>query len=182
MTIARVLADIGAERVAQNEKWGEQNHPDGTALTGDSERAENARSICQAAALNGYTTWRHVLAEEVSEAFAESDPAALRAELIQVAAVACAWAEAIDRRTPRITVTCALEDRTYDEPDRPHHFATVEDAIEEVTSMGWHELTDGRLLCHELDDDHAELGSRVGVVSQDGPHREGCDCLSCTYE
>lgn len=86
------------------------------------------------------------------------------------------------RRQARITVACALGDRDYEEPDRPHHFANVEDAIEEVTSMGWHELNDGRVLCHELDEDHAELGSRVGVVNQDGPHQQSCDCWSCTYE
>jgi hypothetical protein len=82
----------------------------------------------------------------------------------------------------RITVTCALGDRDYDEPHRPHHFDNVEDAIEEVTSMGWHELNDGRVLCHEPDEDHAELGSSVGIVNQDGPHQQGCDCWSCTYE
>lgn len=86
------------------------------------------------------------------------------------------------RREARITVTCALGDRDYEEPDRPHHFANVEDAIEEVTSMGWHELNDGRVLCHEQDEDHAELGSSVGVVYQDGPHQQGCACWSCTYE
>jgi hypothetical protein len=35
----------------------------------------------------------------VAEALAEDDPTLLRAELIQVAAVAVAWVEAIDRRT-----------------------------------------------------------------------------------
>jgi hypothetical protein len=99
MTIARVLADIGAERVAQNEKWGEQNHPDGTGITGDDERAANARHVCQAMASIGQGCWRDVLWEEVAEAFAEKDPPALRAELVQVAAVAAAWIEAIDRRT-----------------------------------------------------------------------------------
>jgi hypothetical protein len=86
------------------------------------------------------------------------------------------------RREARITVTCALEDRTYDEPDRPHHFANIEDALDEVTSMGWHELNDGRVLCHEEDEDHFELGPRIGIVNQDGPHQQGCPCWSCTYE
>jgi len=86
------------------------------------------------------------------------------------------------RTSTRIVVTCALEDRAYDEPDRPHHFDNIEDAIEEVTSMGWHELLDGRVLCHEQDKDHAELGSRVGIVNQDGPHSKGCHCWGCTYE
>lgn len=40
-----------------------------------------------------------MLLEEVAEAFAESDDARLRAELVQVAAVAQAWIESIDRRS-----------------------------------------------------------------------------------
>jgi malonyl CoA-acyl carrier protein transacylase len=43
-------------------------------------------------------TWEHILTEEHYEAMAEEDPTRLREELIQVAAVAVAWVEAIDRR------------------------------------------------------------------------------------
>jgi hypothetical protein len=56
---------------------------------------------CQSAADGGYLDWLHILREEVAEAFAESDPAKLRAELVQVAAVAVNWVEAIDRRAAR---------------------------------------------------------------------------------
>lgn len=42
--------------------------------------------------------WRHILDEEVAEALAETDPERLRAELVQVAAVAVQWIEALDRR------------------------------------------------------------------------------------
>jgi hypothetical protein len=45
--------------------------------------------------------WVDILEEEVAEAAAESDPAKLRAELVQVAAVAVAWIEAIDRRAAK---------------------------------------------------------------------------------
>jgi len=38
------------------------------------------------------------MAEEVAEAFAETDAALLRTELIQVAAVIAAWVSDIDRR------------------------------------------------------------------------------------
>ena len=41
----------------------------------------------------------HLVREEVAEAFAESDPARLREELIQVAALAVSWVEKIDART-----------------------------------------------------------------------------------
>lgn len=94
---ASVLAEVAAERRRQDSRWGEQNHPDGTgdAYTDD---AALARKECERAADNGDLTWRHILLEEVAEAMAEREPADLRRELIQVAAVAVAWAEALDRR------------------------------------------------------------------------------------
>ena len=47
----------------------------------------------------GRLTWLHILREEVYEGFAEADAADLAEELIQVAATAACWAEAIERRT-----------------------------------------------------------------------------------
>lgn len=96
-----VLAEVYDERVAQETKWGEQNHPDGTGLPEDRQHADMARHLCEVAFASGNGSWRHILAEEVCEAFAESDPARLREELVQVAAVAAAWVEAIDRRERR---------------------------------------------------------------------------------
>jgi hypothetical protein len=92
-----VLVEIAYEREAQDRKWGEQNHPDGTGRPGDADMAILDRAKCKA---NGpeEDNWRDILQEEVSEAFAETDPARLRIELIQVAAVATAWIEHIDRR------------------------------------------------------------------------------------
>jgi hypothetical protein len=95
---AGVLAEVKAERERQDAKWGEQNHNDGTGNKSQQEHAEQARRWCQAAFGSGYGTWSDVLAEEVAEVNAERDPARLRAELIQVAAVAVAWVAAIDRR------------------------------------------------------------------------------------
>ncbi|MFF8910196.1 hypothetical protein [Streptomyces olivaceoviridis] len=104
---AVVLAEVAYERARQDQRWGEQNHPDGTgprvpalvgALCYADEAADRARLACQSAARSGKTTWRLVLGEEVLEALAEDDPAKLRSELLQVAAVAVAWVEAIDRR------------------------------------------------------------------------------------
>lgn len=40
----------------------------------------------------------HRMCDEFYEAMAERDPAKLRAELLQVSAVAAAWVESIDRR------------------------------------------------------------------------------------
>lgn len=95
----RVLGEVLAERARQDERWGEQNHPDGTGQYPETISADVARMVCQSAAEGGYLDWLHILREEVAEAFAESDPAQLRAELVQVAAVAVAWIESIDRRT-----------------------------------------------------------------------------------
>ncbi|HET6917266.1 MAG TPA: hypothetical protein VFH56_14325 [Acidimicrobiales bacterium] len=96
---AAVTREVIQERVRQEAKWGEQNHPDGTGPTIPTlNAAERARYECDYAHRNGNGTWRHILYEEVAEAFAEIDPKRLREELIQVAAVAVAWVEAIDRR------------------------------------------------------------------------------------
>jgi hypothetical protein len=99
--LAAVLGEIAGERTRQDAKFGEQNHPDGTGNKSQQDLAEDARKWCESAFGSGYGTWSDVLAEEVAEANAERDPARLRAELVQVAAVACAWIEAIDRRTAR---------------------------------------------------------------------------------
>jgi hypothetical protein len=101
----RILSEILRERTRQDQKWGEQNHPDGTGpqhvwvFTGPAAFvAESVRSECQRKAADGFCTWLDILLEEAAEAFAESDSAKLREELIQVAAVAVSWVEAIDRR------------------------------------------------------------------------------------
>lgn len=113
-----MLGRILYERMRQDAKWGEQNHPDGTGprkkplyelaphdRDGYSPSAARitqlARRNCDAAAQRGELTWRDILLEEVFEALAEDDPARLREELVQVAAVAAAWTEAIDRRAAR---------------------------------------------------------------------------------
>ncbi|GAA1639881.1 hypothetical protein GCM10009733_041280 [Nonomuraea maheshkhaliensis] len=97
-SLARVLADVAAERVAQDVRFGMQLLPDGTGGEGTAKESDEARRSTDEAAGGGRLTWRHILAEEVLEAFAESDPERLRAELIQVAAVAVKWTQALDRR------------------------------------------------------------------------------------
>lgn len=114
-----VLAAIRGERSRQDAKWGEQNHPDGTGPDssplgrirqvhargkGPSKQfaqgmADMAKQATDEAAEAGTLTFADILIEEVFEALAESDPAKLRTELIQTAAVATQWVEAIDRRT-----------------------------------------------------------------------------------
>lgn len=95
----KVLGEVENERARQEAKWGEQNHPDGTGVLGnETELADLCKKATDEAFEAGRGTWKHILREEYAEAMAESDPARLREELVQVAAVAVAWIEAIDRR------------------------------------------------------------------------------------
>lgn len=109
MATEQVLVEVKGERLRQEAKWGEQNHPNGTGdiwefCSGQhtgwaKDAADDARRRCQEASTKPWgDTYALILNEEVAEAFAEDDPALVREELIQVAAVAVAWVEAIDRR------------------------------------------------------------------------------------
>ena len=109
--------EVERELRRQTRKFGEQNHRDAhpalldrdggaspQRLAEDLEipTASRAKFICNAAARAGHPYWSAILVEEVAEAVAEiGDDAKLRAELVQVAAVAVAWIEAIDRRGGR---------------------------------------------------------------------------------
>ncbi|MEU4575743.1 NUDIX domain-containing protein [Nonomuraea sp. ATR24] len=97
-SLAKVLAEVAAERAAQDARFGMQALPDGTGGAAAAEAAGAARRETDEAARDGALTWRHILMEEVLEAAAESDPEPLRAELVQVAAVAVKWLQALDRR------------------------------------------------------------------------------------
>lgn len=93
-----VTGEVAAECQRQVELWGEQNHPDGTALSEDASLAEDVKRLNDMFVATGNLTWRDILWEEVREAFAESDRDRLREELVQVAAVAVSWVNALDRR------------------------------------------------------------------------------------
>lgn len=108
MKVLSVLGEVVAERERQDAKWGQQNHLDGTGDDRHLFRTASretygtlcylARTMCQHAAEQGTVTFADIFMEEVFEALAESDPAKLRTELIQSAAVLVAWVEAMDRR------------------------------------------------------------------------------------
>lgn len=103
------LDEIAAERARQDARWGEQNHTDGTGphrglgLAGWAptypEWRDRIRETVNTLAERDDSQWALILLEEVFEALAEADPTTVRAELVQVAAVAAQWIEAIDRRT-----------------------------------------------------------------------------------
>ncbi|KFU82915.1 hypothetical protein SAMN04489729_4256 [Amycolatopsis lurida] len=105
-----VLVEVAEERGRQDAKWGRQDHADGTGpdepnqvrfCVTVAEAADFARWRTDLAARHDAPTFADLLTEETFEALAEKDPAALRAELVQVAAVAVCWIEAIDRRAAR---------------------------------------------------------------------------------
>jgi hypothetical protein len=102
-----IVIEVLTERYNQHEKWGEQSHPmiadvtdeavaDGHAYFG--EMADRYKALNARSAAEGRLDWAGILLEEVYEALAEVDPEHQRAELVQVAAVAVAAIEAIDRR------------------------------------------------------------------------------------
>ena len=98
---AGILCELAAERKRQTAKHGDQSHlPDGTgpAAAGLADWAKQRTDAASQATGDGTVTFEHILTEEWAEALAEDQPAALRAELIQVAAVAVQWIEAIDKR------------------------------------------------------------------------------------
>jgi hypothetical protein len=97
-----ILEEVRAERRRQDEKWGQQDWPDGTGAPEFFAMREYSRLRCQASELDGTTTWEKILTEEYFEALAEADDGLLRAELIQCQAVLCAWVGAIDRRRAQI--------------------------------------------------------------------------------
>lgn len=101
--VVSVASEVVQERFAQHEKYGERNYPNFPPQTPEQvliskREAADARAVCQRAFAEGIGSYGHILQEEIYEAWAEyDDPQALRAELIQVAAVAVAWVEKIDR-------------------------------------------------------------------------------------
>lgn len=108
--ISSVARDVLEERWRQIAKWGDQRHHD----IPEYSDPESFRRFHQDAA-DGYKlqfaaaeaisygpSWHIILMEELHEALAEAgeggNPAALREELVQTAAVVLAWIEDLDGR------------------------------------------------------------------------------------
>jgi hypothetical protein len=98
--MSRLVVGIVMERLRQRAAFPaeERGLPDGTGGAGFENRRDQMRRLCDLASQEGRLTHAHILEEEVAEALAETDPAKLREELVQVAAVAVKWIEEIDRR------------------------------------------------------------------------------------
>jgi hypothetical protein len=121
MSAARdVLADVAKERSRQDSKWGQQDHldlvpgsADDPATLADVTRthlmplADDVRRLVDRLAGEGRSSWVLIALEELAEALEAAalldgtrrSVDALRTEVVQLAAVAVQWAQAIDRRT-----------------------------------------------------------------------------------
>jgi hypothetical protein len=96
---ARVLAEVEAERTRQDAKWGQQDHAwVGAGMRYEAPSSEVARARCEYRFALRTGTYADILLEEVYEAIDALDDHEARKELVQVAAVAVAAIQAIDRR------------------------------------------------------------------------------------
>ncbi len=95
-----ILLEVHDERRRQDARFGEQNHRDGLGhpMAFDYPTEWRAKESYEHAKRTNDLTWCHVLGEEFCEALHAGNVDRLREELIQVAAVAVAWIECIDRR------------------------------------------------------------------------------------
>lgn len=117
-------AALVAQKRAKNAlKWGEQNWPNGT---GPSERRTRRREAAWAevdsGVKSGRVTYYQILREEFAELACEADDERVLAELIDVAAVALDWADAVLRRNAA-KIEAAAESST------PTPAATDDDAL-----------------------------------------------------
>ena len=115
--IAEVAADVIVERARQHGKWGAQDCPNLFLEAQYSLHASDVQRVtCQERFRQGIGSWADILLEELAEGLDEARRAAmapagsadregalndLRDELVQVAAVAAAWVEAVDREIRR---------------------------------------------------------------------------------
>lgn len=100
-----IVAEMLVERSRQDKKWGVQNHPSiidpdrwGAHYDYGIPSEAAAKQACDDAAKFGEQTWASIAIEELSESVYAVNDELRREELIQLAAVALAWIECIDRR------------------------------------------------------------------------------------
>lgn len=100
--LMELAMEVFKEVKRQDERWGEQNHEDGTGpdeTMPDHRMYDGCLYDVRTALNEGKETWALILLEEVFEVLVEDDPKSIREELVQVAAVAQNWISAIDRRS-----------------------------------------------------------------------------------
>lgn len=96
-----LLQAVQRERDRQEVKWGVQDHPSFGDASQEFRTAVEHRVKAQVnqAASEGRLNWDLILSEEIAEANAQlTNNDNLKEELIQVAAVAIAWIESVNRQ------------------------------------------------------------------------------------
>lgn len=176
INILTVLGEVRAERTHQDDMWGaDRDQPNGTGLPGSLHDSRKARSLCKQAFEQGRGTWRHILDEEMCEAFAESDPHLLRAELVQVAAVAVAWIENLDRNialeamkvsAPSRSSIGGKTDRKGTTVDRPKVYQEKPKTVE---ALVWTGENLGDMLSFVNNVDVAKRGDMFCIEPDNGP-------------
>ncbi|MFE3149119.1 hypothetical protein ACFXJ6_21095 [Streptomyces sp. NPDC059218] len=71
---------------------------DGTGTPGDDARAQCARTSLQTMTNRGETAWRDIVWVQLADAFAEKDPARLRAALAELVETTTRWIDALNQR------------------------------------------------------------------------------------
>lgn len=110
----QIFYEIEGERGNQDKKWGQQDHPsldrvllDRPGSCNPERMAEHyeipsenrGKFLCDNSFHWKQGTYAHILIEELCEVVAcLDDEVAMREELVQLAAVAVAWIECIDRK------------------------------------------------------------------------------------
>jgi NTP pyrophosphatase (non-canonical NTP hydrolase) len=93
-----IFQEIKQERVRQDEKWKEQNHPivNEEVIRGFISE-QSAKDWCDIATQEKCLTWGHIIIEEIAEALHAPNKESMREELVQCAAVIVAMIESLDR-------------------------------------------------------------------------------------
>jgi hypothetical protein len=107
--LSPIFTEVLKERINQDREWGEQNHPMIGTSIGSIFKAPIPDNAVLRASLKNFKHrnstsnkgWFDILLEEVCEAFIEPAPEKQREEMIQVAAVAIAIIEYLDRKIER---------------------------------------------------------------------------------
>jgi hypothetical protein len=120
-----ILDEIAVRRARQRTAYGADEHalPDGTGQYPEIIDADATRMVCEQAAEGGYLDWLHIVRAAAGQVYAESRRTELRTALVDLAAFATGWIQALDHRTDGITAPMALVDQppvdgTSDAKDR----------------------------------------------------------------
>lgn len=107
-----VVADVLLERSEMLDRWGDPTYPSVVEISPSGDRelgeiqtgvyglppAREARAATEASRGAGTLTWGRIATQSLADAVAATDEVDRRAQIVQLAAVALAWVEDLDRR------------------------------------------------------------------------------------